>query len=153
MTAATRKENLASLLEQRFGGKIASMARAIDRDDAYLWQLLNGERNVGERVARHIEARLQLARGVLDSPGMVAQASLSPDELELLRGYRRATPSWKIAVRYLAALHGDVQDEVSQSVNVLLAKVSADHAPDSRVEAAYGRPGALHQPAAKYEKK
>lgn len=147
MSATVRLENLKHLLEHRFAGKIAELARAVDRDDAYVWQLLNGDRNIGERVARHIEVKLQLVNGALDIAGMVTPETLTSDELELLRQYRRATPSWKIAMRYLAALRGDVQDEVSQSVNVLLAKVSADHAPDERVRSAYGKPGMMHEPA------
>src|SRR3990167_9809126 len=125
MPAPTRRANLKKLLDDRFAGKIADMARAIDRDDAYLWQLLSDSknaRNVGERVARHIETKLGLIRGALDIQDMVTAESLKPDEAEMLRNYRRAAPSWRLALRYLAALHGDIQDEVSQSVNVLLAK-------------------------------
>ena len=149
MPAETRRINLKTLLADRFGGKIADMARAIDRDDAYVWQLLNTTKNgrkVGERIARHIERKLGLKPGQLDSEGMVVEESLTSDELEVLRLYRRASPSWRIALRYLAALRGDVQDEISQSVNVLLSKVSADHVDDRRVEEAYGRPGTVHQP-------
>lgn len=154
MSAGLRRENLKQILEQRFNGTIADMARAVARDDAYVWQLLKGSRNIGERVARHIESRLDIPSGALDQPGMMSAETLSSDEREMLRQYRRASGSWKIALRYLAALRGDVQDEVSQSVNVLLSKVSAAHVDDRRVEAAYGRPGQLHEPApAPYRKK
>lgn len=152
--AATRRDNLKRLLEDRFDGRIADLARAVDRDDAYIWQLLKGTRNIGERVARHIERALQLAPGSLDSATMSGHAPLTADELELLGRYRRATASWKLALRLLANLRGDVQDEVSSDVNILLAKVTADHAPDDRVAAAYGKPGALHEPGAPpYRKK
>lgn len=150
MTADTRRANLRTLLEERFAGKIAAMARAIQRDDAYLWQLLNPSKNgrqVGERTARHIEKKLSLASGALDIPGMATVDPPKPDEMELIRLYRRASPSWQIALRYLAALRGDVQDEISQSVNVLLSKVSAEHVDDRRVAAAYGHPpGLVHEP-------
>jgi len=149
MPAITRRDNLNRILEQRYGGRIAELSRAIDRDDAYVWQLLNSKRNIGERVARHVENKLGLAPGSLDSVTMSGHQRLAPDEVELLERYRGAKPSWKIALRYLAALHGDVQDEVSSDVNVLLSKISAEHAPDEKVRAAYGKPGTLHESAAR----
>lgn len=66
--AAIRRANLQNALDERYGGVIADLARAIERDDAYVWQLLRGTRNIGERVARHIETALHLARGTLDHP-------------------------------------------------------------------------------------
>lgn len=74
---AIRQSNLKRLLETRFSGSIADMARAIDRDDAYLWQLLNGTRNVGERVARHIERALKLEAGELDHPAQAASEDVA----------------------------------------------------------------------------
>ena len=152
MSASTRHANLSRILEERFEGRISALARAVDRDDAYLWQLLRGNRNVGERVARHLESKLGLGKGALDQPSMIGAETLAEDERELLDRYRRASPTWKIALRYLAALKGDVQDEVSQDVNVLLSKIAAEHVPDERVAAAYGRPG-VHEPRATYKKK
>lgn len=153
MSTTLRLVNLKRILADRFGGKIAAFGRAVDRDDAYLWQLINGNRNIGERVARHIEQKLDLPKGALDALDMVAAEALTADERELVRNYRRASPSWRIAMRYLVALRGDVQDEVSQSVNVLLAKVAGDHASDRRVEEAYGKPPTLHQPPSRPYKK
>lgn len=52
----------------RFGKVIAECARAIGRDDAQLWALLNGVRNIGERLARDIEQKLELGENELDRP-------------------------------------------------------------------------------------
>lgn len=87
--AETRRANLKHILENRFRGRIADMARALDRDDAYLWQLLKGDRNAGERIARHIEGKLGLAKGALDSSGAEARAEISTKQeilLELFAG-------------------------------------------------------------------
>jgi hypothetical protein len=155
MSAEIRRQNLKKLLQDRYAGKIADMARAIDRDDAYLWQLLNADRNVGERVARHIESKLGLANGTLDQVDMVTSETLTPDELEMLQKYRRASPRWRLSLRLLAEVRDEDQNEVSESVNVLMAKIFAKPVSDERVAKAYGRPGehTLHQPAAPYKKK
>lgn len=68
--AAARRANLAQIIEDRFGGKTADCARAIGRLDAQLWAVLNGVRNIGERLARDIEEKLNLPTGSLDQlPG------------------------------------------------------------------------------------
>lgn len=63
-----RRRNLQRLLDERFDSVIADLARALERDDAYLWQLLRGTRNIGERVARHVESALRLDAHSLDRP-------------------------------------------------------------------------------------
>ncbi len=74
--AEIRRRNLHQLLERRFEGVAADLARAIGRDDAQVWQLLNGPqnsgRNIGERMARHIEESLKLDPGALDRLDMMA---------------------------------------------------------------------------------
>lgn len=64
--AQIRRANLASIVETRFNGVLAECARAIGRDDAQLWTIMNGGRNIGERLARDIEKKLGLARRELD---------------------------------------------------------------------------------------
>lgn len=56
---ANRRASLKTILEKKFEGAIADMARAIERDDAYVWQLLN-DGSFGERIAGYIEERLGL---------------------------------------------------------------------------------------------
>jgi len=76
--AEERLANLKHLLEHRFKGRIANLGRAIDRSDAYLWQLLNGKRNLGERIARYIEGKLGLPVGALDASGNTAEQPKAP---------------------------------------------------------------------------
>ena len=78
--AQIRRENLAHIVEMRFGKVIAECARAIGRDDAQLWALLNGVRNIGERLARDIEQKLGLPENELDRPHATgAQRTGEPD--------------------------------------------------------------------------
>lgn len=72
--------------------------------------------------------------------GAEETAPLKPDEKIMLERYRSASPRWRAALRDLATLHADEQDEVAESVNVLYAQISAKHAADKRVEDRYGRP-------------
>lgn len=61
-----REELLAKLIADRFGGNQAELARAIGRAPTQIWQYLNGRRELGEAMARHIETRLRLPRGWFD---------------------------------------------------------------------------------------
>lgn len=65
-TAAIRRARVNKIIDEQFGTVLAEFARAIERDDAQVWQYVKGDRNIGERMARHIEAKLKLARGDLD---------------------------------------------------------------------------------------
>lgn len=64
-TAEIRRKNLVRLLADKFDGSMAELARAIGRDDAQVWMLINGERNIGEKLATHIEQSLGLPPGDL----------------------------------------------------------------------------------------
>jgi len=154
MPAVTRRENLKRLLEQRFNGRIADLGRAIEKDDAYVWQLLNDKRNIGERSARHIELKLELAPGSLDSATMSGQTALTADELELVQRYREASPTWKLMLRILAKQRGETHEDIPGDVRAILAKVAGQHVPDDEPEAHHGKPRALHQsPPPPYRKK
>lgn len=77
--AEIRRENLRKALKDRFDGVPADLARSIERDDAYVWQLLNGVRNIGEKVARHIERTLKMLPGDLDHvAGMLSEPAPEP---------------------------------------------------------------------------
>lgn len=76
-------------------------------------------------------------------------ALLSEDERDLLAKYRSAAPRWKVSIRYMAALRGDVQqEEAAESMNMVLAKVAATPVPDERLGTSWTRPDSpsLHQP-------
>ena len=63
-----RREWLWRLLEERFNGKQAALAEATNISPGALHGSLNNQRNVGERIARRVEEKLNLAPGSLDKP-------------------------------------------------------------------------------------
>jgi hypothetical protein len=145
--AELRKFNLQMQLGTRFGGSKADLARAIGKSEAYVWQLLNGRKTsagkrdvFGEKIARDIEAALNLPNGALDAAGPQGLDNLSPDEAELLKNYRDAHSRWRLTLTLLSRLPSDSQAEVSESVNIILAKVAASPVPNARVEEKYGLP-------------
>jgi len=144
--AITRRDNLKRLLDERFGGKIADLGRAIERDDAYVWQLLKGKRNIGERVARDIEIKLDLATGSLDSATLSGQLALTVDELELVKRYRQASPAWKLVLRILAKQGVNPREDLPADVRAILAKVAANHLRDDEPRARSGEPPTVHEP-------
>lgn len=76
---------------------------------------------------------------------------LTDDERELLELYRRASGRWKVAIKHMAKLRGDAaQDEASESLMVVLAKISAEPVPDGRVEDAYGLPPGRSRPVKRH---
>lgn len=154
MPATIRRQNLERLLKERYNGRIAELSRAIQRDDAYVWQLLKGKRNIGERVARDIEIKLDLARGSLDSATLSPSASLTADELELLQRYRQASPTWKLVLRVLANQRGPESGEIPSEARSALAKIANLEPDEGARKAEAGRSRALHQPPAPtYRKK
>lgn len=151
--AETRKTNLNRILQNRFKGRIADMARALDRDDAYLWQLLNGDRNAGERIARHIEAKLALAEGSLDSPpGLVLEQAGSP--------YQTLGPREEMLLQLFAGLFSlqrrrliinlQAAFEANQITRKELGQKPLRGVSDGQIEAAFG---ALPPPAPAAKKK
>jgi phage repressor protein C with HTH and peptisase S24 domain len=61
----TRRTNLQSLIEERFGGTQRKLAEAIDRQPDYVSRCLRGHKRIGETFARHIETSLNLPDGYL----------------------------------------------------------------------------------------
>lgn len=76
----TRVARLRDVLERRFAGNRAHLARAIGRQPTQLISLLESRRGFGEQLARDIEARLNLPLGWLDSE-LVLDATLAPPEV------------------------------------------------------------------------
>jgi transcriptional regulator with XRE-family HTH domain len=68
-------------------------------------------------------------------------ATLTPDEVELLQNYRSASKRWRLSLRLMSRLKADdAQDDLAESVNVLMAKISADPVPDSKLGDRWTRP-------------
>lgn len=81
-----------------------------------------------------------LMTGNGDMEPSVADVQMSPQELQLVRDFREAAPGWQLSLSLLAKLKTEVQREVSSSVNMLLAKVTADAVPDSKLGDQWTRP-------------
>lgn len=65
-----RKENITSILKSQFGDKKVSLAQAIGKNPVVVQRWFSegkGRRNLGDKVAREIEDKLQLPRGWLDN--------------------------------------------------------------------------------------
>lgn len=77
-----RRENLRSLMKQRFDGKQARLADALGKSANYISRCLSttpssaGSKNIGEDFARDIESKLGLERYQLDRPGMQPAAKV-----------------------------------------------------------------------------
>jgi hypothetical protein len=106
----TRRANLKQLLENRFRGRIADMSRVLERSDAYLWQLLNAKRNMGERIARHVEGKLELPRGALDA---------GPDIAEQPRAGYELSGKAEILVHLFSGLFSHQQRELINDMHAL----------------------------------
>ncbi len=63
-----RRTQLRSLLHQRFDGKQAALAEAVDRSASQVSALFSGQRAIGEKLARDFERHLNLSVGWLDTP-------------------------------------------------------------------------------------
>ena len=99
-----RQANLAKLLKDRFDDNQADMANRLKTTPGYVWQLLNGNRNIGERAARNIESKLRLEKNSLDLPESGAQISepegerYSSDALDIADRYMNLPPAYRDAV-------------------------------------------------------
>jgi transcriptional regulator with XRE-family HTH domain len=63
-----RLKNLRRVRDERYGGSSAALAHAIKRSPSQIKQWLLGIRNPSEKSARHIEERLGLPYGWMDTP-------------------------------------------------------------------------------------
>lgn len=61
-----RRQQLARLLNERFGGVQARLAKAIGKNPNYVSRCLAGTKGIGEGIAHEIEERLRLPRGWMD---------------------------------------------------------------------------------------
>ncbi|MDL4861416.1 S24 family peptidase [Halomonas elongata] len=67
--ADRRRENLRALMNERFEGKRARLAHAIEREPSYISRCLSDKahrKKIGEEFARHIEGTLHLPPGWMD---------------------------------------------------------------------------------------
>lgn len=108
-------------------------------------QGVNGWRKTGRIAKRHLtkiaaETGQPYGYFLEAAPGAPADYSLKPDEKIMLDRYRLASPRWRAALRDMATLHADVQDEIAEKLSILYAEIFAKHAADTRVKESFGRP-------------
>lgn len=133
-----RRARLEALILEH--GSAAELERITGTDATYIRNIKNGVRQMGDELARRFEEKLEKPRGWMDTPEGSGLMTRTEDERDMLEKYRKASPRWRLSLRYLAEVPDDEQNEVSESVNVLMAKIFAKPVSDEKVEKAYGRP-------------
>ena len=120
-----RRKNLRSLLDDLFGGKQVELANALERSPSYISRILSvhsdepspSTRNIGETLARDIEAQLGLPRYSLDD----ASDQLSSHIKEPRRAYQthlyeRVPEAQRRAIENIAALLLKLDADQTQAV-------------------------------------
>lgn len=134
--AALRRTNVQRIIDSQFRGVVADFARKVEKSPAQVWQFMN-ERNIGEKLARDMEAKLDLEAGDLDREIGVG-SGLAADEQALLRDYRTASDGWKLTVRLMARTPPADQPQLSKDMNILMTTIFGNAADDARVAKAIG---------------
>lgn len=81
-----RRQNLIKIWKKDFAESQKNLADAIERSEPYMWQLLFGkQQRFGERIARHIEAKLKLKPLSLDSLGGATEQEKPLLDVDVLR--------------------------------------------------------------------
>ena len=137
--AEMRRLALERVRNEQFGGNAQALADAIDRDGNQVRQWLRGHRNIGEKLARHIEAKLGMVRGELDRAGEPPPVTLSADESALVARYRVASPAGRMAILQFASLTEPQRDSMGQH---LLSVVFGPAVDDARIPASFQSPAA-----------
>jgi hypothetical protein len=91
-----RRLRLRQLISERFpehGGK-ARLAALLERQAGYLSRCLNGQKQIGEIFARHIEKQLQLPPFWLDA-SLADRGGLSSQQVALLQAFEKLLPEQK----------------------------------------------------------
>lgn len=120
-----RRAAVRHLIDERFEGRVADFARAIGRSPAQVWQFMN-ERNIGERLARRIERKLELPAGSLDSEPAPA-GGFSPEERELLEKYRRSSRAWQLMLQRVAGMKSE-DERLSEVLTLMAGKFAGKQA-------------------------
>jgi transcriptional regulator with XRE-family HTH domain len=119
----TRKANLRRIISKATpSGQVADFARKYSLDPSYISQLLNEHRNIGEKSARNIEAKLGLELLDLDKPigdqdSLEAATALAmqagPEVLKLLEHYMKAPPELRAGALRLLGVPESLRNEQS----------------------------------------
>lgn len=102
-----RKDLLRALLDERYQGSQAAMARALGRAPSQIHQWLSGHRAIGDAGARHIELTLGLPPGYFNRKDVKASQTLQREsKLKAIRQGTRATDARRDAITHIARTHG-----------------------------------------------
>lgn len=130
----------------------AVLARAAKVSDSAVGQWERGDtKNLKLHVLFAVADALQMSARELATGETERPADLPADEIEILEKYRQASPRWKLSLRLLADVRDNDQEEVSESINLLMAKIFAKPVSDRRVEEAFGHAPHVHEPRSRYE--
>ncbi len=79
-----RAKRLREIIDTRFGGNQADLARHLGKSPSLIWQYLSGHRMIGEKFARELEQKVVLPKGWMDalpfsdSNGLPKAANIDP---------------------------------------------------------------------------
>ena len=117
-----RRENLQRLLTGYRSQR--QFADSADLAAAYVSQMVNGTREMGEDVARRIERALGLSMGWMDTDHELRPENeqidvqilehLPADQLKLLTDYRRLSPRYQEMLRETAAAYSKLEQNQQQ---------------------------------------
>lgn len=111
-----RRANLAALIESH--GSIRALADKVGTAPNYLSEIKNRERDMGDRLARKIEAALELSAGWMDASHAAEQEASSEGER-----YFEADSSKDLAEKLLLSENGDVAKAIERLLSAR-AKIS-----------------------------
>lgn len=139
-TKDVRRAAVQRIIEDRFHGVVADFARKISRSPAQVWQFMN-DRGIGEKLARDIEAHLELQPGALDSEEPATPevlGVLGPDEAQAIKKLRDALPQWRRFVLGLATFDRAQQDAFLKAIQQSMERPA--HVPSVIREERMGKP-------------
>lgn len=133
----TRQANLRLVIDERFGGVVAAMARGLGFGHTYAHQIATGLRNIGDWQARRIENDLELVPGSLDSKVEgIENGRAKPRLLRWARAQERQKVLARLGIDW-ATLLAIGQGQVVPAAELALKVHAASH---GRVSAKYLRP-------------
>lgn len=105
-----RRANISELIQNKCAGNKSAFAKLIGKTDSQVYRIFNGGkngRNVSTTTARHIEERLNLESGVLDTPSIdssiIFSDSTPEDAQEMLRIFSALSSEDRKQMRVLGA--------------------------------------------------
>lgn len=115
-----RRTNLKAIIDTKFNGKAGRLADAVGKKRPQIYRLFSdaeNSRDIGEELARDIEAKLGLPRGYLDSLSTAGEESQY-----IARQYDESGDGKKTAMKALADLPEEAAADIRPILDALKAK-------------------------------